>query len=56
MAWNFQGPSTPGFTSNPFNPNNVGDEFGNPWGVWNPAADRPARQSQDGRARRRDRR
>ena len=31
-----QGPSTPGFTSNPFNPNNVGDEFGNPWGVWNP--------------------
>jgi hypothetical protein len=31
-----QGPTTPGFTSNPFNPNNVGDEFGNPWGVWNP--------------------
>jgi hypothetical protein len=27
----------PGFRSNPFNPNNVGDEFGNPWGVWNPA-------------------
>jgi predicted TIM-barrel fold metal-dependent hydrolase len=24
------------FRSNPFNPNNVGDEFGNPWGVWNP--------------------
>ncbi len=32
-----QGPTTPGFTSNPFNPNNVPDEFGNPWGVWNPA-------------------
>ncbi len=32
-----QGPTTPGFTQNPFNPNNVGDEFGNPWGVWNPA-------------------
>ncbi len=31
-----QGPTTPGFTQNPFNPNNVGDEFGNPWGVWNP--------------------
>jgi hypothetical protein len=31
-----QGPTTPGFTSNPFNPNKVGDEFGNPWGVWNP--------------------
>jgi len=24
-------------TSNPFNPDNVPDEFGNPWGVWNPA-------------------
>jgi len=32
-----QGPTTPGFDNNPFNPNNVGDEFGNPWGVWNPA-------------------
>ncbi len=32
-----QGPTTPGFTSNPFNPAGVGDEFGNPWGVWNPA-------------------
>jgi hypothetical protein len=32
-----QGPTMPGFRSNPFNPNNVGDEFGNPWGVWNPA-------------------
>jgi hypothetical protein len=31
-----QGPSTPGFTSNPFNPNGLPDEFGNPWGVWNP--------------------
>jgi predicted TIM-barrel fold metal-dependent hydrolase len=27
----------PPIRSNPFNPNNVGDEFGNPWGVWNPA-------------------
>jgi uncharacterized protein len=32
-----QGPTTPGFTSNPFNPEGLGDEFGNPWGVWNPA-------------------
>lgn len=24
-------------TSNPFNPDGVGDEFGDPWGVWNPA-------------------
>src|SRR6266404_5362271 len=32
-----QGPTTAGFTSNPFNPNNVPDEHGNPWGVWNPA-------------------
>jgi uncharacterized protein len=24
-------------TYNPFNPNGVGDEFGDPWGVWNPA-------------------
>ncbi|HZR09939.1 MAG TPA: hypothetical protein VFA79_15260 [Myxococcales bacterium] len=31
-----QGPSTPGFSSNPFNPNNVPDEHGNLWGVWNP--------------------
>jgi hypothetical protein len=32
-----QGPTTPGFKSNPFNPKNVPDEHGNPWGVWNPA-------------------
>ncbi len=32
-----QGPTTPGFPTNPFNPNNVPDEFGNPYGVWNPA-------------------
>ena len=32
-----QGPTTPGFTKNPFNPNSVPDEHGNPWGVWNPA-------------------
>ena len=32
-----QGPTTPGFTSNPFNPNNVPDEHGDPWGNWNPA-------------------
>jgi len=32
-----QGPTTPGFKSNPFNPTNAGDEFGNPWTPWNPA-------------------
>src|SRR5229473_2097465 len=32
-----QGPTTPGFPTNPFNPNNVPDEHGNPYGVWNPA-------------------
>ena len=35
-----QGPTTPGFTSNPFNapPNVVGlDEFGGAWTPWNPA-------------------
>ncbi|MEP6610052.1 MAG: amidohydrolase family protein [Burkholderiaceae bacterium] len=32
-----QGPSTPGFTSNPFNPAGLPDENGNVWGVWNPA-------------------
>ena len=32
-----QGPSTPGFTSNPFNPDSLPDENGNVWGVWNPA-------------------
>src|SRR5216683_896829 len=28
-----QGPTTPGFPKNPFNPNNVPDEHGNPYGV-----------------------
>jgi len=32
-----QGPTTPGFSSNPLNPAGNPDEFGNPWGVWNPA-------------------
>ncbi len=32
-----QGPTTPGFPTNPFNPHNVPDEHGNPYGVWNPA-------------------
>src|SRR5712691_10688468 len=32
-----QGPTTPGFPTNAFNPNNVPDEHGNPYGVWNPA-------------------
>lgn len=33
-----QGPtSAPTFTSNPFNPTGLPDEFGDPWGVWNPA-------------------
>ncbi|MDB6002067.1 MAG: hypothetical protein JWP52_3766 [Rhizobacter sp.] len=31
-----QGPSTPGYTSNPLNPLNQPDENGNVWGVWNP--------------------
>ena len=31
-----QGPSTPGFTANPFNPQGLPDENGNAWGVWNP--------------------
>lgn len=31
-----QGPTTPGFPTNPFNPNNVPDENGDPYGVWNP--------------------
>jgi hypothetical protein len=32
-----QGPTTPGFTANPFNPDGLEDEQGDPWGVWNPA-------------------
>jgi hypothetical protein len=32
-----QGPSTPGFTRNPFNAAGNVDEFGQTWGVWNPA-------------------
>jgi hypothetical protein len=32
-----QGPTTPGFTSNPFNPTGLLDERGDAWGVWNPA-------------------
>jgi hypothetical protein len=31
-----QGPTTPGFTANPFNPEGQPDEHGNLWGVWNP--------------------
>jgi hypothetical protein len=31
-----QGPTTPGFDSNPFNPEGHPDENGDPWGVWNP--------------------
>jgi len=32
-----EGSSTPGFTSNPFNPTGLPDEFGHPWAPWNPA-------------------
>jgi hypothetical protein len=32
-----EGPSSPGFLANPFNPGGLPDEFGNPWGVWDPA-------------------
>ncbi len=32
-----QGYTTPGFSSNPFNPDGFLDEHGSPWGVWNPA-------------------
>jgi hypothetical protein len=32
-----QGPSSPGYRSNPNNPRNLPDENGSPWGVWNPA-------------------
>jgi hypothetical protein len=31
-----QGPTTPGFASNPFNPTGLLDERGEAWGVWNP--------------------
>jgi hypothetical protein len=31
-----QGPTTPGFSANPFNPTGLPDEHGDPWGVWNP--------------------
>jgi hypothetical protein len=32
-----QGPTTPGFSVNPFNPAGLGDEFGKSWTPWNPA-------------------
>lgn len=32
-----QGPTAPGFTSNPFNPTGLPDENGNPWGAWDPS-------------------
>lgn len=32
-----QGPTAPGFTSNPFNPGGLLDERGSPWTPWNPA-------------------
>ncbi|MPZ93272.1 MAG: amidohydrolase family protein [Actinobacteria bacterium] len=32
-----QGPTMPGFDSNPFNPEGHPDEHGDPWGVWNEA-------------------
>lgn len=32
-----QGPTMPGFDSNPFNPAGHPDEHGDPWGVWNEA-------------------
>ncbi len=31
-----EGPSSPGFESNPFNRSGAGDERGEAWGVWNP--------------------
>ena len=31
-----QGPSSPGFASNPYNPTGALDERGNTWAVWNP--------------------
>lgn len=37
-----QGPTAPGFASNPNNPRGLGDEHGNPWAPWNPGlADLP---------------
>jgi predicted TIM-barrel fold metal-dependent hydrolase len=32
-----QGPSSPGFTNNPYNMSGLKDENGEGWGVWNPA-------------------
>src|SRR5437867_3759382 len=32
-----QGPTTPGFTTNPFNPDGLLDELGRPWSPWSPA-------------------
>jgi hypothetical protein len=32
-----QGPTASGFRTNPYNPDNLRDENGNVWGVWNPA-------------------
>ena len=32
-----QGPSSPGFPANPFNPTGLQDEHGEVWGAWNPA-------------------
>ena len=32
-----QGPTAPGFTSNPFNPDGLHDELGRPWSSWSPA-------------------
>jgi hypothetical protein len=32
-----QGPTTPGFPTNPLNPGGLADEHGSPYGVWNPA-------------------
>jgi hypothetical protein len=32
-----QGPSSPGFPTNPFNPTGLQDEHGEVWGAWNPA-------------------
>ena len=31
-----QGPTTPGFTANPFNPDGLLDELGRPWSPWSP--------------------
>src|SRR2546428_4938993 len=32
-----QGPTAPGFTSNPFNPDGLLDELGRPWSSWSPS-------------------